>query len=232
MIYKDYISKTLKNLKLNWEKWGTIINFLMLLMVIIQVFNIQIPMPSFEKKQYQIYNTDPEIFPSDLYLLNTNPSYYVEMKVNTIDEISYKDDVKFSIDIINKGKKNIENPGYRILICDSLGRIRGIYPKISTPIHSPDDLVLTRDEINLKESDELNFVFKLPSEDQKVTGDWRICTYLFDKNSNSLISYNIHYFKVTDRNYFLSNWIWMTSGIGVFLILMFSSIIEKFIKRK
>jgi hypothetical protein len=57
-----------------------------------------------------------------------------------------------------------------------------------------------KDDISSEDGDnKLNFVFKLPSEDQKLIGDWRIFIYLFDRNSNSLVSYNIYEFKVSEN---------------------------------
>lgn len=203
MINEDDIVKNLDKINLRWLKWGVIINFAMLLVVIIQLFNVHIPVPSFDKKEYLIYNIEPEIYPTNLYSLNTNPIYYVEMQVNTREIIEYGDDLKFSITTNNKGKKNIESPEYKILICDPLERIRGVYPKINTPINTPEDLLTKKDDISSEDDDnKLNFVFKLPTEDQKVMGDWRIFIYLFDKNSNSLVSYNIYEFKVSENRPF------------------------------
>lgn len=224
MINKDDISKDIDKINLRWVKWGVIINFAMLLIVIIQLFNVHIPVPSFDKKEYLIYNVEPEIYPADLYLLNTNPIYYVEMQVNTGGIIKYGDDLKFSISTNNKGKKNIESPEYKILICDPLGRIRGVYPKINTPINTSTYLFTTKDDISSEEIDnKLNFVFKLPTEDQKVMGDWRIFVYLFDKKSNSLVSYNIQEFKVNESGSKLENIIlYATTSItiGAMLISM------------
>ncbi|AYK13964.1 MAG: hypothetical protein ACOX7X_07990 [Methanosarcina flavescens] len=200
MINEDDIAKNFDKINLKWLKWGVIINFAMLLTVIAQLFNVHIPVPSFDEKEYLIYNTEPEIYPTNLYLLNTDPIYYVEMEVNNKEIIEYGEDLKFSITINNKGKKNIENPEYRILICDPLERIRGVYPKINTPINAPEDLLTKKDDISSEDGDnKLNFVFKLPSEDQKLIGDWRIFIYLFDRNSNSLVSYNIYEFKVSEN---------------------------------
>jgi hypothetical protein len=232
MITKDDISKDLDKINLRWVKWGVIINFVMLLIVIIQLFNVHIPVPSFDKKEHLIYNVEPEIYPTDLYLLTTNPIYYVEMQVNTGGIIKYGDDLKFSISTNNKGKKNIESPEYKILICDPLGRIRGVYPKINAPINTSEDLLTTEDDISAEESsNKLNFVFKLPTEDQKVIGDWKILVYLFDKNSNSLISYNIQEFKVTESgSNFETFFTYITILVGMSTVLI--SIVETWQKRK
>ncbi|MCC4765087.1 hypothetical protein FXW07_00095 [Methanosarcina sp. DH1] len=238
MIGKDDISKSLDKINLKWVKLGVIINFVMLLIVIIQLFNVQIPMPSFEKKEYQIYNTDPKNYPLDLSLLNTSPVYYVVMEVKNPDadygtmlDLSY---LRFSIDTANKGKNSVEDPEYRILICDPLGRIRGMYPKGITSINNFDDLLLTKDDISLKESEkELNFIFKMPPEDQKILGNWRIYIYLLDNNSNSLVSYNIQDIRVIENK--SANSIYdSVSTLFIFgtIMIMFADLIRNTISKR
>ncbi len=208
----EKISEYLDKINLNWVKVGVIINFLMLLVALPSLFNIHINLPNFDKQEYQIYNTEPEIYPSDLHFLNTSPVYYTEVKLSDIRELKYGDNLKFSIESKNKGKNNIEKPEYRILICDPLGRIRGVYPSTSKPIHKFEDLLSMNDGIFLEQKNKLNFVFEFPPEDQKVTGNWRVYAYLLDKSSNSLVSYNIQDFKVTENTSFL---IEMSSNILV-----------------
>ena len=45
--------------KINWVKWGVIANFIMLIVVIIGLFNISIPLPSFAKIEHTIYTLEP-----------------------------------------------------------------------------------------------------------------------------------------------------------------------------
>lgn len=187
-----------KNLKL--VKYGLILNFFMFIFALFAFFHIQIPLPNFDKQEYQIYNVEPMEISHDLLFLNASPDYYVEMKYGNIRELNYGDNLSFSIETENKGKKFVEKPEYKIMVFDPLGRIRGAYPKIDKPVNNFGDLLNVSSSTFLEnDGKNLNFVFKFPPVDQKVLGYWRIYVFLIDKSSNSLVSYAIQDFKVSEN---------------------------------
>lgn len=47
--------------RIDWIKWGVIINFIMLIAVLISLFNISIPLPSFAKVEHTIYTLEEPI---------------------------------------------------------------------------------------------------------------------------------------------------------------------------
>lgn len=183
-------------------KWGVIINFIMLLAVIIGLLNINIPVPSFDKKEYEIFISDEQISSTLLPNLKTSPNYYIELKVDSLSEIDYSETLKFSINTIDKGKIPVKNPEFRIFMVDSVGNVRGLYPKqpINLIQNNSTNFLLTNDDFNIGDlNKKINFYFKMPPEDQKVIGNWKVFVYLFDKNTEMLVSYNVFEFKVREN---------------------------------
>ena len=183
-------------------KWGVIINFIMLLAVIIGLLNINIPVPSFDKKEYEIFISDEQISSTLLPNLKTSPNYYIELKVDSSSEIDYSETLEFSINTIDKGKIPVKNPEFRIFMVDSVGNVRGLYPKqpINLIQNNSTNFLLTNDDFNIGDlNKKINFYFKMPPEDQKVIGNWKVFVYLFDKNTEMLVSYNVFEFKVREN---------------------------------
>ena len=62
----------------------------------------------------------------------------------------------------------------------------------------------------------MNFVFELPPEDQKIIGDWRAYIYLYNKNNEKLISYNVFEFSIREKSDQTDNLVIMlTNLLGV-----------------
>jgi len=186
--------------KINWLMWGVVINFIMLLLLAINVFNIAIPFPSITKAEYTISTLDEPQSSEMLPALKTSDLYYVELIVDTPSSITWNDIFTCSIKTENKGKKTVGEPEFRIFIVDSIGNVRGIYPSqmINCINYSLTNLLLLDDSIKKEESEEgIKFKFNMPPEDQKVIGNWKIFVYLFDKSSQSLVSYNVCEFEIT-----------------------------------
>jgi hypothetical protein len=185
--------------KINWVKWGVIANFVILIVVIMGLFNISIPFPSFAKIEQTIYTLEEPISPEMLPALKTSPLHYIELIVKPPLNVNYGDTLKFSINIIDKGKKTVGEPEFRIFIVDSIGNVRGVYPsQVANLMKSNStNLLLINDDIEKEESkNAINFNFKMPPEDQKVIGDWKIFVYLFDKGNRMLVSYSVCEFMV------------------------------------
>jgi len=186
--------------KPNFVKWGVIINFIMLIAVIMTLFNITIPLPSFAKVEHTVYTLEEPISSEILPLLKTSPLYYAELIVNLPQKADYgDDDFKFSAKVIDKGKKYIEDPEFRIFIVDSIGAIRGVYPPqiVNLLKANSTNLLVVNDDIGREETMKgVNFKFRMPPEDQKVIGDWKIFIYLLDKNSGESVSYAVYEFRV------------------------------------
>ncbi|MCK4736614.1 MAG: hypothetical protein KAT65_29440 [Methanophagales archaeon] len=189
--------------KVDWVKWGVVINFVMLIAILTTVFNISIPLPSFGKQEFAISTLERPMSPEILPALETSPLYYTELIVKTPGEVDYGDILKFSINIKDKGKKSVEEPEFRVFIVDSIGNVRGVYPPqvINWMQNNSISFLLIEDDIQKEEIDEgIIFNFKMPPEDQKVSGSWKIFVYLFDKSNESLVSYNVSEFMVTRKN--------------------------------
>ena len=123
----------------------------------------------------------------------------IELIVKPPLNVNYGDTLKFSINTIGKGKKSVEDPEFRVFIVDSVGNVRGVYPSqvFNLMQNNSTNLLLIDDNIEKEESkNAINFNFKMPPEDQKVIGDWKIFVYLFDKSSGMLVSYNVCEFMV------------------------------------
>ena len=202
-------------------KWGVIINFIMLIAVIIGILNINISIPSFDKKEYEIFILDEPISSTLLPNLKTSPNYYIELKVDSLSEIDYSETLKFSINTIDKGKIPVKNPEFRIFMVDSVGNVRGLYPKqpINLIQNYSTNFLLTNDDFEI---DDLNkkgyFYFEMPPEDQKVIGNWKVFVYLFDKNTEMLVSYNVFEFKVQEKKSVLFLTLYV---VFMFFVLLF-----------
>ena len=214
-------------------KWGVIINFIMLLAVIIGLLNINIPVPSFDKKEYEIFILDEQISSTLLPNLKTSPNYYIELKVDSLSEIDYSETLKFSINTIDKGKIPVKNPEFRIFMVDSVGNVRGLYPKqpINLIQNNSTNFLLTNDDFNIGDlNKKINFYFKMPPEDQKVIGNWKVFVYLFDKNTEMLVSYNVFEFKVRENKSNL--YINLIFGFYIFAVLfIMKDVFIHYIKR-
>ena len=185
--------------KPNWIKWGVIINSIMLIAVMMTIFNITIPLPSFAKVEHTVYTLEEPISSEILPALKASPLYYAELIVNPPQKAGYGDDLKFSAKVIEKGKKYIEEPEFRIFIVDSIGAIRGVYPLqiVNLLKTNSTNLLVINDDIGREETTkDVNFKFRMPPEDQKVIGDWKFFIYLFDKNSGESVSYAVYEFEV------------------------------------
>ncbi|HPJ29927.1 MAG TPA: hypothetical protein PLZ42_00880 [Methanothrix sp.] len=171
--------------KIDWVKWGVIVQGIALIAIIIQIMNIPIPRPTFHDEEYSIYTLtapeSPEILPNMI----TSPLYYVELDVDTPTNARYESTLKFLIKVTNKGKKEIKDPKFRVFIMDPFGNMRGFYPENGTTL--ADTISIDR---------KFYFTFEMPSEDQKVVGVWKILVFLFDGNDASVVSYNISEFNV------------------------------------
>ena len=215
-----------------WLKWGVIVNFAMLIVVIIGLFNISIPLPSFAKVEHTIYTLEEPISSEMLPALEVSQVYYIELIVKPPQDVNYGDTLKFSTDTINKGKKTVEEPEFRVFIVDSIGNIRGVYPTqvINLMQNNSTNLLLINDDFEKEESrNTINFKFTMPLEDQKVIGDWKIFVYLFDKGNGMLVSYNVCEFMVVRSD------IWMRTiapMIVLPIVLLFSELIFTYIRRK
>ena len=183
----------------SWMKWGVIINFIMLIAVLIGLLNVSIPLPSFAKVEHTIYTLEEPISSEMLPALKISPVYYIELIVKPPQNVKYGDTLRFSTNTIDKGKKTVEKPEFRVFIVDSIGNIRGVYPPqvINLLQNNSTNLLLINDDFEKEESrNTINFNFTMPPEDQKVIGDWKIFVYLFDKGNGMLVSYNVCEFMV------------------------------------
>jgi len=187
--------------KRDWIKWGVIINFIMLIVVLFSLFNISIPLPSFAKVEHTICTLEEPISPEILPALKISPLYYIELIVKPPYDLNYGDTLKFSIKTSDKGKKPIEEPEFRIFLVDSIGNVRGVYPSQAVNLikSNSTNLLLINDDIEKESKSTINFNFKMPSEDQKVMGDWKIFVYLFDKSNGALVAYNVCEFTVVSE---------------------------------
>ena len=182
-------------------KWGVIINFIMLIAVLIGLLNVSIPLPSFAKVEHTavIYTLEEPISSKMLPALKISPVYYIELIVKPPQNVKYGDTLRFSTNTIDKGKKTVEKPEFRVFIVDSIGNIRGVYPPqvINLMQNNSTNLLLINDDFEKEESrNTINFNFTMPPEDQKVIGDWKVFVYLFDKGNGMLVSYNVCEFMV------------------------------------
>lgn len=203
----------------------------MLIVVIFGLLNISIPIPSFEKEEYTIQTLNGQISHFTLPSLETSPDYYVELTVNSKSEINYGDPLKFSVKSNDYGKIHAEEPVYRILIVDALGNLRGVYPyqDLNSNQNISTNFFLFNDDSNFEQVciENMNFIFELPPEDQKIIGDWRVYLFLFNEYNKKLVSYNVFEFNVkekSDENYLtilLINIIFVTSGV-LLMELIFS----------
>ena len=187
--------------KVNWVKFGVIANFVMLIVVIIGLLNINIPLPSFAKVEHTavIYTLEEPISSEMLPALKISPVYYIELIVKPPQNVKYGDTLRFSTNTIDKGKKTVREPEFRVFIVDSIGNIRGVYPPqvINLMQNNSTNLLLINDDFEKEESrNTINFNFTMPPEDQKVIGDWKIFVYLFDKGNGMLVAYNVCEFTV------------------------------------
>ena len=185
----------------DWVKWGVIINFIMLIAVLLSLFNISIPLPSFAKVEHTICTLEEPISPEILPALKTSPLYYIELIVKPPYNLNYGDTSKFSIKTIDKGKKPVGEPEFRIFLVDPIGNVRGVYPSQAANLikSNSTNLLLVNDDIEEEGKSTINFNFKMPPEDQKVIGDWKIFVYLFDKSNGVLVAYNICEFTVVSE---------------------------------
>ena len=171
----------------------------MLIAVMMTLFNITVPLPSFAKVEHTVYSLEEPISSEILPALKASPLYYAELIVNPPQKADYGDDLKFSAKVIEKGKKYIEEPEFRIFIVDSIGAIRGVYPLqiVNLLKTNSTNLLVINDDIGREETTkDVNFKFRKPPEDQKVIGDWMFFIYLFDKNSGESVSYAVYEFEV------------------------------------
>lgn len=207
----------------NWLKWGVIINFIMLIAVLIGILNINITIPSFDKKEYEIFIIDEQISSTLLPHLRTSPNYYIELKVDSSSEIDYSETLEFSVNTIDKGKIPVKNPEFRIFIVDLVGNVRGLYPKHSINLMQNNftNSLLINDDFEIDDTKKkINFYFKMPPEDQKAIGNWKVFVYLFDKNTEMLVSYNVFEFKVQEKKSTLFLQLYILS---IILILVYGS---------
>ena len=221
--------------KRDWIKWGVIINFIMLIVVLFGLFNISIPLPSFAKAEHTIRTLEEPISPEILPALKISPLYYIELIVKPPYDLNYGDTLKFSIKTSDKGKKPIEEPEFRIFLVDSIGNVRGVYPSQAVNLKSNStNLLLVNDDIEKESKSTINFNFKMPSEDQKVIGDWKIFVYLFDKSNGVLVAYNVCEFTVVSETEPTEKLIQM--GVTAMLLAAISlstiEIIRIYIKRR
>ena len=224
--------KKKKPKKSDLTKWGVIINFIMLIVVIMTLFNITIPLPSFAKVEYTVYTLEEPISSEILPPLKTSPLYYAELIVNPPQKADYGDELKFSAKVIDKGKKYTEEPEFRIFIVDSIGAIRGVYPPqiVNLLKTNSTNLLVVNDDIGREETmKDVNFKFRMPQEDQKVIGDWRIFIYLFDKNSGESMSYAVYEFGVEEQSniFVLLRRIGITAALMLVLVVISQLIMKK-----
>ena len=216
--------------KRDWIKWGVIINFIMLIVVIFGLFNISIPLPSFAKVEHTICTLEEPISPEILPALKISPLYYTELIVKPPYDLNYGDTLKFSIKTSDKGKKPIEEPEFRIFLVDSIGNVRGVYPSQAVNLikSNSTNLLLINDDIEKESKSTINFNFKMPSKDQKVIGDWKIFVYLFDKSNGVLVAYNVCEFTVSETE---PTEKLIQMGVQVILVLLILMTIIEIIKR-
>ena len=158
--------------------------------------------------------------------LKTSPLYYIELIVKPPLNVNYGDTLKFSINTIDKGKRTIGEPEFRIFIVDSIGNVRGVYPSqvVNLMKSNSTNLLLINDDIEKEESkNTVNFNFKMPPEDQKVIGDWKIFVCFFDKSNGMLVSYNVCEFMVGKRELEPATTSTMIlTGLGMVFITVFN----------
>jgi hypothetical protein len=155
-------------MKIDWTKWGTVLNAVMLILVAIQVLailDIKIPMDIFHDDSYTMYTLADPVSIDVLPKLQVSPIYYVEVSASVPGSVSYNDDVKFSISTIDKGKNHIREPKLKAFVVDSVGNVRGTYPDPAQNVSSGPI------SINKK----FNLIFHPPPSDQKIIGAWRVC---------------------------------------------------------
>ena len=219
-------------------KWGVIINFIMLIAVLIGLLNVSIPLPSFAKVEHTavIYTLEEPISSEMLPALKISPVYYIELIVKPPQNVKYGDTLRFSTNTIDKGKKTVEKPEFRVFIVDSIGNIRGVYPPqiINLMQNNSTNLLLINDDFEKEESrNTINFNFTMPPEDQKVIGDWKIFVYLFDKGNGMLVSYNVCEFMVVRSDEIPSLVVTaLAMLIGVISLILFERIERIIIRRK
>lgn len=217
---------------INWIKWGVIINFIMLIAIIISLSNITITLPSFEKIEHQLHTLEEPISSETLHPLKNSPQYYVELIIRHPSEIDYDGNLEFSVTLVDKGKKSVEEPEIRIFIVDSIGSIRGAYPSEICDLLNTNqtNLLVINDDIGIEEAIKgANFKFEMPPTDQKVIGYWKIFAYLFDKNSGEPVSYVIEEVKIREINPIQRYFTILVFTTAIVLIL---DTLRLFLKRK
>lgn len=214
----------------------------MLIVILFGLFNISIPLPSSAKVEHAICTLEEPISPEILPALKISPLYYIELIVKPPYDLNYGDTLKFSIKTSDKGKKPIEEPEFRIFLVDSIGNVRGVYPSqvVNLIKSNSTNLLLVNDDIKKESKSTINFNFKMPSDDQKVMGDWKIFVYLFDKSNGVLVAYNVCEFTVvseTEPTELLIQVVLLVMSMILFAVIPISiigiiGIIGKYIKKR
>ena len=218
--------------KINWVKWGVIINAIMLLVLFLTVFNVDLSLPSYPKPEYSITTLEQPfpLYPEKRPPLNCSPLYYTEIIVEKPNSVYYGDNLEISVIMKNRGKKPVKDPKLAIIIVDAIGNLRGIYPSDIFNVTNRNSTYTLGDHEKFQEESlnkGINFCFEMPPEDQKVIGGWKIFTYIYDRNSDCLVSYNVCEFDVQEKAGKLAQDIFIYS-MGILLLLLFS--IKKFFK--
>ena len=181
----------------DWVKLGTILNAIILILIGIQVLNVRIPIPNFEDKSYDMYTLNSPLPIEIIPKFNVSPLYFVEITATTPQNAHYNDVTEFTIKTNDKGKNHIKNTRFEAFVVDSIGRVRGIYPDPAKNT-SGNDMMM---------DEQFKLRFQPPSLDQKVIGEWKLYTYLFNRDNGELASYGIYEFSVAEEsgslNYYL-----------------------------
>lgn len=140
----------------------------------------------FPKADYTLESvTTPTILSTDFReSLSVSPEYFVVTIVNLKSETPYQGEpMQLSISFDNKGKKSVEQPRILVFFVDYMYRVWSAWNESVTSD------VLTRG---------CSLEYRFPPLDQKIVGDWSIFVLLYDDAENTLVSYVLKQFTVTD----------------------------------
>ena len=147
------------------------------------------------------------------YPLTVSNDYYIEQIIDVkSSKINYGDSVKFSIKIVNRGKKECSTPNIQICIIDYFNQVWA-----STLL----DLTLAECEKGVI------IQFNLPPSDQKIYGSWRIFSIINNSTNPTksvTVSYAIAYFIVEEKQSQWVDWIFFSitflSIVGLSILLV------------
>ena len=151
--------------------------------------------------------------------------YFVVTYLSIPQTTSYEESMEIGIELENRGKMDIQNVFIQLLVVDPLGIIRGSLSKDASEMTEIQFSKLEKRPWYNPFREE-TYIFKMPSADQKVYGEWRIHC-LVRNLEGELISYAICPAEVTyqGRNSFIPS-----LAIGIITSIAIGVIFTRFFR--